>query len=282
MSRRNSKHRLPGRPDAIPFASLADAAERVGQAYADLIDHGVRLVVSADRQHWKVDDADGRVCEWWPSTGRFVVQARYENPQRVGDVDSFLAEVKRILPGQGRLPLGARCPHPCGECGAAMVLRDSRLGLFYGCSTFPACRSTHGAHKSSGKPLGIPADKPTKAERMAAHAVFDRLWMGEHPPMGRREAYAWMAEKMGLTKDEAHIGRFDATACQRLRDLVREHFPTLGQTFRSDIEAELASGPWELPREPAASPDLPDPPPELQGRADGLIAWWLHHRGSGR
>ena len=37
-----------------------------------------------------------------------------------------------------------------------MVLRNSKYGLFYGCSTYPNCKASHGAHKD-GKPLGTPA-----------------------------------------------------------------------------------------------------------------------------
>ena len=31
----------------------------------------------------------------------------------------------------------------CPECGAAMVLRVSRHGCFYGCSRYPQCDGTH-------------------------------------------------------------------------------------------------------------------------------------------
>lgn len=126
-----------------------------------------------------------------------------------------------------RLALGTHCPHPCGECGAVMVLRDSRFGLFYGCTAYPACKATHGAHKKTGQPLGIPADKPTKAERIAAHAVFDRLWDGAGAVFDRQHAYQWMAAMMDLSKDEAHIGRFNAVQCQHLRALVVERYPHL-------------------------------------------------------
>ena len=153
----------------------------------------------------------------WLSKASVVVAQSYANLD-AGGVHN---------PGPNRLPLGTLCEHPCGECGAAMVLRDSRLGLFYGCASFPACRSTHGAHKRTGQPLGIPADRATKAERIAAHALFDRLWKGEGATMGRREAYAWMATAMGLTVDEAHIGRFGAEACHLLRQRVHESFPGL-------------------------------------------------------
>lgn len=43
---------------------------------------------------------------------------------------------------------------PCSECSGSMTLRNSRYGFFYGCSRFPDCRATHGAHPD-GQPLGL-------------------------------------------------------------------------------------------------------------------------------
>lgn len=127
-----------------------------------------------------------------------------------------------------RRPLGTALPHSCPECGGVMVLRDSRFGPFYGCRSYPRCKATHGAHKETGEPLGIPADHATKQERMATHALFDRLWRDDRTAhFDRLGAYQWMADTLGLTLDEAHIGRFDAAQCQRLRALLVEHFPVL-------------------------------------------------------
>lgn len=128
-------------------------------------------------------------------------------------------------------------PLTCPErgCGGSMFLRQSRFGPFYGCQHFPRCRSTHGA-APNGLPLGIPADVPTKAARMVAHTAFDPLWrdalelypnIPERPRKARQEAiykvrsrartrtYAWLAEQLGITTDECHIGLFDAETCKR-------------------------------------------------------------------
>lgn len=111
-------------------------------------------------------------------------------------------------------------------CGAPMVLRRSGYGLFWGCSTFPVCRVTHGAHPD-GRPLGRPGTPEEKKARIEAHSVFDLLWQknefSKKPVMKRREAYAWMQRAMGLSKDEAHIGNFDVEQCQKLIKLVNEY-----------------------------------------------------------
>lgn len=118
------------------------------------------------------------------------------------------------------LPIGTKLDHPCPECGGAMVLRNSKYGLFYGCFTFPKCKATHGAHKD-GKPLGIPADKKTKKARMDAHEVFDQLWKGKH--MSRGDAYEWMQEAMEMSEEEAHIGRFNIDQCEELALKVEDY-----------------------------------------------------------
>jgi ssDNA-binding Zn-finger/Zn-ribbon topoisomerase 1 len=62
----------------------------------------------------------------------------------------------------------------CGECGAPMILRYSHKysGPFYGCTTFPTCRGTHGAH-ADGAPKGIPENRETKQARIKAHRFVD-------------------------------------------------------------------------------------------------------------
>ena len=107
----------------------------------------------------------------------------------------------------------------CGECGAPMVLRESRYGPFYGCSRFPECRGSHGAHRDTGKPLGTPADRETKKARIEAHRAFDALWRSRK--MTRTQAYQWMREAMGLDKDGAHIGLFTKEQCVRLVALIQ-------------------------------------------------------------
>lgn len=108
----------------------------------------------------------------------------------------------------------------CGECGALMILRKSPRfkSPFYGCSRFPECRGSHGAHPD-GRPLGIPANKATKEARIKAHEYFDRLWLSTIT-MTRRKAYKMLAERMGVA--EIHIGESDIATCKRIIEVVEQ------------------------------------------------------------
>lgn len=116
----------------------------------------------------------------------------------------------------------------CPECGAPMVLRETKKftwrngtpRLFFGCSRWPECDGTHGAHPD-GRPLGVPADKETKRARTRAHAAFDRLWKVHG--MLRSDAYSWMQHALGLSRDEAHVANFDKDTCARLEAAVDAH-----------------------------------------------------------
>lgn len=103
-----------------------------------------------------------------------------------------------------------------------MFLRNSKFGKFYGCINYPKCSATHGAHPD-GNPLGTPADRETKDARIRAHAQFDQLWRGADKCMGRKQAYSWLAEAMGLEKDKAHIGLFNKDTCEIVQKKVKDY-----------------------------------------------------------
>ncbi len=113
--------------------------------------------------------------------------------------------------------IGFSLKKACPECGCDMILRNSKYGLFYGCINYPECDATHGAHKDSGEPLGIPADKETRKMRMKAHGDFDNLW--QKYGYKRQESYKLLQNIMGLNKDQAHIGRFNISQCKLLMSI---------------------------------------------------------------
>jgi ssDNA-binding Zn-finger/Zn-ribbon topoisomerase 1 len=115
----------------------------------------------------------------------------------------------------------------CGECAALMQLRESPKfpRPFYGCTRYPECKGTHGAH-ADGTPLGRPANKETKIARMRAHAIFDQIWklkLVTH----RGAAYNWMRQVMQLSHTKAHIAMFDLAQCDDLIRLVYRDYPNL-------------------------------------------------------
>jgi hypothetical protein len=104
----------------------------------------------------------------------------------------------------------------CPDCGSMMLRRTSNKfpghPFFYGCSQYPICNATHGAHPN-GAPFGIPANAATKAKRVEAHEVFDRLWY-RSTRMSRGAAYDWLAAKLGM--DAVHMGSADIALCDRV------------------------------------------------------------------
>lgn len=120
----------------------------------------------------------------------------------------------------------------CPDCGAFMILRPSRYGPFYGCSEYPQCKATHGAHPD-GAPLGVPASAHVKRCRIKAHEVFDQLWKNAdqlqcyNPESeearkrilnaARNRAYRWLAEQMD--REEVHIGEMGEDECFMVEQL---------------------------------------------------------------
>jgi len=97
--------------------------------------------------------------------------------------------------------------------------RDLASLKFYQCSP---CDAFVGCHKLSGRPLGTLANSELREWRKRAHAAFDPLWR-DHVFSSRANAYAWIAEKMKLTKKDTHIAMFDAAKCEELIKQVSDY-----------------------------------------------------------
>jgi hypothetical protein len=109
----------------------------------------------------------------------------------------------------------------CGECGNATVLvtgaiiylhRPDLFALpFWRCEQ---CDAYVGCHPGTNEPLGSPANAKTRQARKAAHAAFDVLWRSGR--MKRKEAYRWLCDKLGIEKNDCHIGMFNAAMCDHV------------------------------------------------------------------
>ena len=110
----------------------------------------------------------------------------------------------------------------CADCGAPMKLRETdkykygngKPRKFYGCSRFPDCKGTHGAHPD-GKPLGIPADVETKVARNNLHKVMEAIW--GNPQKGKRPMYQWLKENA----PKEHIGEMTLDEIEKTEALLR-------------------------------------------------------------
>lgn len=136
----------------------------------------------------------------------------------------------------------------CADCGGTLTLRHKpehwhgASAFVYLCTTYQ-CNGLCSAHPD-GTPQGIPADAETRRARSMTHKAFDPLWRkainlgcyssagqgrGEsikraHRAIGRKareRAYAWLADQLGLTIDETHIGLFDIETCRRVWKLCQ-------------------------------------------------------------
>jgi hypothetical protein len=82
-------------------------------------------------------------------------------------------------------------------------------GYRYHCSD-DRCKGKHGAHPD-GTPMGVPGNKETGKARDYAHSEFDKLWKSGR--VSRIQAYVILRRIMGMTTQEAHIGRFTKDQC---------------------------------------------------------------------
>ena len=119
----------------------------------------------------------------------------------------------------------------CPYCGvqadfvdSAVVYHGYSYGMIYLC---PQCGAYVGTHKGTDRPLGRLANAELRKWKMAAHAAFDPLWQRGEYKHRRNDAYAWLAEKMGLPKEQTHIGMFDVAQCQKVIQIINERKDSL-------------------------------------------------------
>lgn len=156
-----------------------------------------------------------------------------------------------LAPLQGALTMNAvaatadadiRCPY-CEEL--AVLLGDS--SRIYGGRNFgpiwicEPCGAWVGTHKGTTRPLGRLANLELRRAKMGVHSVFDHLWRdvlsaypdADHPTgrmkhVARARAYAWLAEQLGIQKEECHVGMFDLARCKRAVEVIERLKPTPG------------------------------------------------------
>ena len=108
---------------------------------------------------------------------------------------------------------------------------EFKSNLFYLCKP---CHAWVGVHKETSLPLGRLADAALRHWRRKAHLAFDPLWEGEiaHLPIRtrmkarnsvRNRWYKWLAERMSIDRDDAHIGMFDIPKCKQVVEICERY-----------------------------------------------------------
>ena len=110
---------------------------------------------------------------------------------------SLLVTGKTIYPH--RPDLVAKRFWQCAPCDA-----------YVGCHP-PAGRNGKGGQGDGTMPLGRLANAELRKAKRRAHDAFDPLWKARH--MSRQSAYKWLAEKLGISPANCHIGMMDVDGC---------------------------------------------------------------------
>lgn len=89
------------------------------------------------------------------------------------------------------------------------------------------CKAWVGCHPGGQMPLGRLANAELRRAKQEAHNLFDPLWKAKMRRDGcskreaRGKAYAWLADQLGIPRENCHIGMFDAPTCRRVVDICR-------------------------------------------------------------
>ncbi len=111
----------------------------------------------------------------------------------------------------------------CPYCGAQAKLRPASVvykentlhdGFLFVCDRYPRCDAYVSAHRDTKRPMGTLANSELRNKRIRAHKAFDRLW--KSGLMTKWQAYKWLQATFGLSEDEAHIGMFNDSMCERV------------------------------------------------------------------
>ena len=95
----------------------------------------------------------------------------------------------------------------CPKHNIPLLANQTQFGLRHQCPE-PGCTVVCWDGQNS-----TPADKETRDARMEAHKYFDRLWPHQ---IERKEAYRLLAEFLGLSCKDTHIGYFDKEVADKV------------------------------------------------------------------
>lgn len=117
------------------------------------------------------------------------------------------------------------CPycHEKANLVSGLVIYPHRNDLadksFYLCYPCDAYVGIHVRGRLKGKPLGTLANADLRTLRQQTHEAFDPVWQFNNAKRG--EAYAWLAEELGIKLEKCHIAMFDEEACRKTIEICR-------------------------------------------------------------
>lgn len=177
---------------------------------------------------------DDRV-DFWPGTQAWqTIQDGPDGPASGTGMTSMLAYLKKQREADGQ-PVG---PPParqssrevlCNYCGKPAELhgglaiypdrkdlQDRQFWVCWGCDAWVGCKT------GGDEPFGELADEELRAARIAAHKAFDPVW--DHGLMTKSEARQWLAQTLGIPREECQIGLMKLEDCGRVSQAVWERF----------------------------------------------------------
>lgn len=128
---------------------------------------------------------------------------------------------------------GKACPY-CNketEFVDSSVVYGKSYGMIYLCRP---CKAYCGVHKDTNKSKGSLANAELRELRKKAHLYFDKIWKDKH--LERNKAYQWLSERLGISRDECHIGLFDIKRC---KDAIEICVIILNDLRRLDLDCGL-------------------------------------------
>ena len=138
----------------------------------------------------------------------------------------------RVAKVTDALPVPTVCPH-CASPVRIGTHEEVYSGRSFGSWPFvylcegEECGAYVGLHPFTNLPLGTLATEVVRAARKSAKAPFEKLWKTGKAPMGRNEAYAWLADQMGIAVSVCHFAHFDAEQCDKAKKLCKAKYTEL-------------------------------------------------------
>jgi ssDNA-binding Zn-finger/Zn-ribbon topoisomerase 1 len=120
------------------------------------------------------------------------------------------------------------------KCPTHDVLLDrvnGRYGVFYSCPNYPECDTC--GQKSEHDGRWRTSTQTMRTARNRAHEAFDRLWKSR--VMSRNGAYRWLAEAMGLHKQDCHIQHMTEKGCEMVVELSNLQFAAIADAAAAKL-----------------------------------------------